>query len=167
MGDAVSKRKFEERLSVEYLRLLSLFVEYLDKSTFITAFTFLGMVFVAVSPVLYVAGVMEFFPMVIITVYGGFTVILASLSYKRILRRRFNRYLRDVSLDTLVDNSEFSRYLGVVNEQLERQYEKLLDATDREKRAKELSEQVASLRMQNEKLKKIIESLESEKRETQ
>ena len=159
------EKKSDERMSVEYLRLLSLFVEYLDKSTLINAFVYLGLLFVGLSPILYLARVIDLYPTVFMTMYGGLGVVLASVWYRRLLKRKFNRYLSDVSRDTLIDNSEFSGYLRNLNERLESQYSKLLgDADEREERTKELQMKILQLQKQNAELLKRIEELEGKKR---
>jgi hypothetical protein len=159
------KENDEKRMSVEFLRLMSLFTEYLDKSTLVTALVFLGMVVAGFSVIFFVAGLIDLLQTLMIGVYGGILIAYAALTYRRIIKKRFNKYLEAISHKTLMTDSEYRRYVENLDRILEKQYGKLIRAEEREEELKSLRNQIAHLQVENQNLVHKLRQLESEKGE--
>ena len=151
------------RISVEFLRLISFLVEYLDRSTIVSAFIFLGLSIVFLSVILYIANLITILVLMVVLFYGGFFLFYAALYYQKKMRKRFRKYLDAASSSTLIKSSEYEELLERFQDRFAHEYEMAID--DASNQIGLMNEEMLALQKKRNQLLREIEELQKKRKE--
>lgn len=152
-------REDKERVSIELLRLISLFVEYMDRTTYLITFTILALLMGVILALFFSTQISSVY-MIVGIAYGMVLVVLVVRTYRTRMNRRFKEYLDAVSQSTLMKSSEYEKIVKRMQNRLSREYSlRGLDETDElfaemNKRITELDKERKQLREQIAEMKK-------------
>jgi len=132
----------DDRRSIEFLRLISFFIDYLHDSTFLTVFLFTGLTLLGIGILLYMAEIVTSLLLLIGIIYAGAFIFCAGFVYQRRLKKRFTKYLDVLSQPTLMKSSEYESLVTAMEERLAHQIETLAETETKLKDLEKEREQI-------------------------
>jgi|GEM_PF-7132153 len=152
--------KNEKRAAVELLRLISLFVDYLDRNAFLNTVTLMGLMIVfGLANIAFIEEIPSLGILVGIT-YGGMVVSFAAYLYRKKMKKRFKGYLEAASQSTLVKSSEYEEIVMRMQDKFERQYIETLSET--EDKISEMNTKIMEMQKERTRLEQQIKELKKE-----
>jgi uncharacterized membrane protein (DUF485 family) len=154
------RKKDEGRLSVEFLRLLSYFVNYQSSSTILFLALFMGLMLVILSTIFLAINIINVLVFWVIYFFGGILFSIAAMFLLR-TRRQFRRYLDEVAKNTLIDNSEVNDIVKYMQMKLEKETKLVREEVANE--INSMEKQLERLYAERRQLKKELEKMRSER----
>jgi len=148
------KENEEGRMSIEFLRLLSYFVDYQSSSTMTYILVFLGLMISVLASVFWLIDLVDL--VLYVGLYSaGAIIFFIAYTYLRKTRRQFRRYLDEVSQATLMRDSEYEDLVKSLNVRVTLESEKVL---------KETEKAISSLQKEADRLEKQIEEQQKKRK---